>query len=683
MLPYLIALNATLALVSLVFLARLIPAWRRAWTPANIISVAVILACVGVLSQRYYRADQRHREQAEARQYYHAALDAQQRGDLQAAERDFARSLAIRPRQPDVRRDQQRMRTEQSAPRRQVRAPARVDPSAAPAPGPPAAKPPPAKLPTPSRRAAKPPAKAPPKAPPKPRAQEPSPFEIRHYDLSVRLQPDKHALTATAVIAIQARRRIDHELPFSLNPEFTPTRVLLDDRPADFRHQNDRLSVRPARALRKGQQATVTIAYQRRSQSARLGAGGQISEAGTFLMMEGRWYPASGELDFRCPARVSITVPRGLSAVSIGALQSLRKTETTSTFVWETKRPAAMLALAVNHYVLQSRWVGKLKLTAYTTAGRRAGGKRMLAEAAKIVRYYSRQFGPYPFEKLAIVEIPQFPGGYGSTSFVMLLDRSFDAPKTPREFLAHEIAHQWWGNSVSPRGYGAAWLTEAFANYSAWMYLADDAGDQRVLRKRVRQGMDTYWRIAQRTGDQAIGKEDPYRPTAAHQAIIYEKGAVILHSLRREMGDAAFRLALRQFADQHRYGAARISDFEQVVSRIAGKPLAWFFDQWLGRTGRMEFSYHFRNVPLTPSRQQVTLVIDQPAPPWRATVDVDLQVGNDARRETVTLSGRHQEVSFEVPEPVTAVAFDPENWVLMRAKWVVPPESPASEEAAR
>ena len=97
----------------------------------------------------------------------------------------------------------------------------------------------------------------------------------------------------------------------------------------------------------------------------------------------------------------------------------------------------------------------------------------------------------------------------------MLIDKSFAEKKVDREFLAHEIAHQWFGNSVFPQGLGAAWLTEAFANYSAWTYAASIAGNPRVLRKRVAQAVDSYFTATAARGDQALYETDPYQPVGA------------------------------------------------------------------------------------------------------------------------------------------------------------------------
>jgi aminopeptidase N len=292
------------------------------------------------------------------------------------------------------------------------------------------------------------------------------------------------------------------------------------------------------------------------------------------------------------------------------------------------------------------------------------------------VRFYQSKFGPYPYEKLGVAEIPLFPGGYGTTSFVMLIDKSFDAERIDplrREFLAHEIAHQWWGNSVFPQGMGAAWLSEAFANYSAWWYASETAGNSRVLSKRVARATNDFFEAASQRGEQSIYDSDPYQPVGARDETIYEKGAVVLHMLRLQIGDAAFKRTLRRFADRFRFGKANIEDFRHVVEEESGTPLGWFFDQWLGRKGGMELTYTFDTVPYDKTENRAVLTITQASPPFRAKMGVVLQVENSVQRHEIELTQERQEFRLPVKGKVQSVLLDPDNVYLMKPpKWIVP-----------
>lgn len=629
---------------------------------------ALLLIAV-LLSAWTFREHKRQEVRRQFQQHYRAAIDERERGNLEEAERELKEAQSILPGSPEVQQQLDEIRQQKPAEERVQTKAVQVDPSAV--------KPPPpkptAEKPAPGRRGAE---------PPKPPAHKPSPFEITHYGLEVKLDPDAHSLDAVATIRVRSRKGEVRTLDFSLHPECKPTAVQVDGRPAAFDHPNDLLAVTPVVPLEPGREQVVTVTYRRTGKAVMGGGAGLISPGGSYFISEARWYPATGELDFRAPVSVTATVPKGYTVVSVGALKRVEKAEKTATYHWVTDRLASMVSLAAGKYVQQAVQVPQagtngeaLPISCYTFARDRKRAGMFLKEAASVVRFYSRRFGPYPYEKLAVVEIPLFPGGYGTTSFVMLIDQSFASERVDpvrREFLAHEIAHQWWGNSVFPQGMGAAWLSEAFANYSAWWYAAEATGNPRVLQKRVARATGDFFEAAAQRGDQAISDSDPYLPVGARDETIYEKGAVILHMLRLQVGDAAFKRLLRRFADRYRFGKANIDDFRRVAEEEAGAPLGWFFDQWLGRKGGMELTYSFDTVPFSKSENQAVLTITQPEPPYRAKMGVVLQVENSVARREIELTQARQEFRLPVKGKVQSVLLDPDNVYLMKPpKWIV------------
>lgn len=661
----LLALNIVVWLLALAYLLRLVPALRRHWHP--LLAVLALVTC-GVVSFASYRVSRQQQVKQRFRQHYDAGIDEKQRGNLDAAERQFREALSVRPGDPEVQRQLQELKDQKTAERREQVKDTQVAPAD---PGSPPTTGAPAQQDRPGEK-------------PKPASHTPSPFEITHYGLDVELQPKEHGLKALATIRVRSRGQRVPQLDFSLNPQFKPLLVQVDGAPAKWDHRNDLLAVTAPRPLEPGKEATVTVRYQRKKGPAILGDTlDLISEKACYLRTETRWYPATGELDFRAPVRVKATVPAGFTVVSVGGLKGKTKVGDRVTFRWETTRPAAMVSLAAAPYVQQSvslpAQVGAggrdaLPITCYTFPGHKDRAAAFLKEAASIIRFYEKHFGPYPYEKLGVVEIPLFPGGYGTTSFVMLIDQSFAERKIDREFLAHEIAHQWWGNSVFPQGLGAAWLTEAFSNYSAWMYHAGVTGNPRVMQKRLREANNVYFRETARKGDQALLEADPYAPVGATQAILYEKGAVVLHMLRRQIGDRPFLRVLRAFADRFRMGKASIDDFRAVAQQESGQDLAWFFDQWLGRTGGMQVTYSFKTEADSPTQNQAVLTLRQPAPGYRAKMKVVLDVDRATETHQIEFGGTEQVVRLPVKGKVSTVLLDPDGDYLMRPpKWVVEP----------
>jgi aminopeptidase N len=672
----LLVINIVVWAVVLIYTLRLVSLPGRRWSPWAALMGAGLAA---LLSFASYRTAVRRQVHDRARNHYDAGLDEKRRGNLQEAEKEFEEALALQPGDPRAERELQEVKQQKPAEKREQKKEARIDPT----------------LPAQSTSTEQTPPPKPANAPPtpprghpgekaRPASHTPSPFEITHYALDVEIDPAAHTLKGSATIQVRSRGAKVPALDFSLNPEFKPSAVQVDGAPAAFRHTNDLLAVTPVKPLPQHGTGTVTVQYHREG-NALVAGGDLISPEGTYLRSEARWYPATGELDFRSPVRVRARVPRGYSVVSVGELKKIDKSDgKTTLFHWETDRYASMVSLAAARYEQQSVRAPlpsgakpgsrpELKITCYTFPKHKDRAALFLKEAAAIVRFYERQFGPYPYEKLGVVEIPHFPGGYGTTSFVMLIDVAFQARKVDREFLAHEIAHQWWGNSVFPQGLGAAWLTEAFANYSAWMYDAAIQGNPRVLQKRVDRATRQYFEAAAQKGDQPIYETDPYRQVGASEEILYEKGAVVLHMLRRQVGDRAFLKILRRFADQYRFGKAKIEDFQRLAEKESGQQLGWFFDQWLGRTGGMAFEYSFATQPDTAAQNRAVLTVNQTAPAYRAKMKVVLEVEDTVQTQEVELTKEHETFSFPVKGKLTKVLFDPDNAYLMKPpKWVVP-----------
>ncbi len=660
----LIAAAAACWILTMIYACGPFRRWRRWWA-----------VCLGVLfasgaSLLAWRDWGRAQVREQARRHYVTGIGARAAGDLSRAEQELEKALTLEPGRPDARQALDEVRQQRPAEKRVQEKSTAIESVAGPTPaggnGP---------------QADVPPSRGTPGSKPPRLAHRESPFEITHYGLDVEIQPAAHRLSATARIAVRSRGSAVPTLEFSLNPECKVREVRLDDAPVSFEQSNDLLAVRPTRPLDAGATRVVTVRYARVGEEKLGGGVGLISESGVYFLSESRWYPATGELDFRAPVRIRARVPTGWTVASIGTLREKRaeissRGEKSAVFVWETSQPAAMVSLAAGKYqVLRATAQlpgGQVPLQCYTYPEHADRARSFLREAAGILRFYARRFGPYPYEKLALVEIPLFPGGYGSTSFVMLIDASFAAKRLDREFVAHEIAHQWWGNSVFPQGYGAAWLSEAFANYSAWMYDAARAGNPRLLQKRVAKATQDFFRQTTDRGDQALDQTDVYSHVGARDAIIYEKGAVVLHMLRDQIGDEAFKRTMRSFADRFRHGKAGIAEFRAVAEQASAQELDWFFDQWLGRTGGMELEYRFVTEPESLAGNVAVLTISQKSAPYRARLTVDLDVENTVQRRVIELTGSIQSFRFPVQGKLTTVLIDPANIYLMRPpRWVV------------
>jgi len=334
-----------------------------------------------------------------------------------------------------------------------------------------------------------------------------------------------------------------------------------------------------------------------------------------------------------------------------------------ATTVWETLQPAAMIPLAVGRYVVKTQKADGIELSVYLFPRHAARADAYLREARAIVNFYASRFGPYPYEKLAIAEIPVFPGGYGSTSLLMLTEASFDAPKLPISFLAHEIAHQWWGNSVFPQGPGCGWLSEAFAEYSSFLYM-ERKGGRAALKACLRDAARGYWSAISGGYEEPIAATDPYDQIGAYRGVIYDKGAYVLHSLRYVLGDETFFTLLREFASRYAHSKADIDAFTRLCEEKSGRSLKSFFDAWLNRSGALRLTYRYETRPAGQGEMEISLVLKQEGTVYSGPLEILLTTSQGHLRHRVELGGPEQTFILKAPGPPSSLDFDPEDWWL-------------------
>ena len=256
------------------------------------------------------------------------------------------------------------------------------------------------------------------------------------------------------------------------------------------------------------------------------------------------------------------------------------------------------------------------------------------AAADDIVRYFARTVGAFPYPQLNHLQSSTRFGGMENAGAIFYADRLFRTPDgVPVGLIAHETAHQWFGDAVTERGWGHLWLSEGFATYFAALYTGHAFGDSAFQADR--EGI----RDAVRLG--AVTATRPVLDTAQTELVqllntnSYQKGGFVLHMLRQEVGDRAFFAAVRAYHAAHRHGTALTDDLRTAMEREAGRDLRWFFDQWLTRPGLIEGHVTWRH-DAEAQALVVTVVQDGRFPPYRFPLTVGVTLA-DGTRQLVTV----------------------------------------------
>jgi hypothetical protein len=367
------------------------------------------------------------------------------------------------------------------------------------------------------------------------------------------------------------------------------------------------------------------------------------------------WYPQSENDDF-ATATLSVDLPSGYTAVAGGkrTVTSIEPNRTVTRLTLD--RPVKHLVLVVGRLVEGARRVeAGVTLTMFTPSRLRGEAERTLETAGRILRLFAEEFGPCPYEELQLVLMEAVnPGGHSPPGLVLLVQRplalraAIDDPANfvdvPGFFLAHELAHQWWGDGVAGRSYHERWISEGVSQYAAARWVLHSRGEG-----GLRDVMEDMGRWALRKNDAGpiilghrIGhlEED----SKLFRAVVYDKAAYVLHMLRGIMGETAFRRGLIDFQETYRFGKAGTPDFRESLEKASGLDLEPYFESWIYDTTLPTLSVAHRTTATDSAgaagfRTTVTVKARDLPGPVPLSISLRLGAADDVRRETLAVEG--------------------------------------------
>jgi aminopeptidase N len=402
-------------------------------------------------------------------------------------------------------------------------------------------------------------------------------YDVSNYDLDIDYTPRGARLDAIAAITATATHGLSRfQLDYS-GPRVSG--VMVDGQPATFSHRAGELIVTPPAGIAAGAQFTTVVAYagKVRPTKGRLRAGWFPTRDGAFVAGEPRgaptWFPCNDHPSDKATFGFRITVPKGRKAIANGVLVDHSRTARESTWVWREDNPMApYLATATNgRFLLTESAYGPIPSYVAVDPREAKASRRGLRKLPAILDHFQALFGEYPFSSTgAIVDHASFVGYALETQGIPVYDRAPD-----EVLIAHEVAHQWFGDSVSVARWSDIWLNEGFATWAEWNWIEHTGGPTtaRTLRDlmRIRPGDRAFWGPA--PGDPGVKR--------MFDATVYVRGAMTLEALKQKVGTDVFLSILRRWTAEHRYGNATIPDFIAVAESESGIELDEFFRIWL------------------------------------------------------------------------------------------------------
>ncbi len=523
--------------------------------------------------------------------------------------------------------------------------------------------------------------------------------DVLNYNLDVAVSPLERSIAVVAEINLDNSGASAVE--FSLNEAMLVEEVELNGRQTAYERSGNILSI----PLNSPGKHAVVVKYRNVAQALKFGdlLVGYLGGPGetTFMVYRAAWYPmVFGD---RATAEVRITVPSGYTPITVGEPMGIADVEGGMAYSWKTDTTMPGVSFAVGNFVEKTaiayitdkdkafatqpphtsgwranRGIEFVEIGCYLAPKDAFLADSCISNSEKILKYYARIFGGYPYWRLSVVEMPEnFFGGHGAMGLILIHPSGLRGRSD--DLLDHEIAHNWWGASISvKKGYnlqtlgspniriGEAaisndlWLHEGMATYSSMLFLEEARGKDSMMSS-LRQKRSEYLKMG---GRASISSASEDYSNGEYHATVYSKGALVLHMLRYVMGDESFYRLMESYARKYAGTSVESRDFESLASEVYGEDLSWFFDEWIRGGGLPDYAVDDVMVQHRGGKYVVSVAVWQRGDAMRMPLDVTLVTSGKTLKKRVMVEGSEAEVVFESSGEPYYVELDEGEWLI-------------------
>lgn len=414
-------------------------------------------------------------------------------------------------------------------------------------------------------------------------------YDVTHYTIALTVDPatnDISGMTTIDAEAIQSLNTLNLDLQ-----GLSVDKVVVNTTPATFSLQEHELTIVPEQALTEGSTFSISVIYHGNPQPVKNVASTLFDTVGWFHSSTGAinvisepngaasWFPVNDHPRDKATYRFEITVPKPWVVASTGTLRDTIDNGTQTLYVWEMDKPMAsyLASLNVDKYIVETKsGSGGVTIRNYLKSDISDESKKTIDAIPEMMEYFSRIFGAYPFDEYGIViadsgiaACQRFGGAEENQTLSIHCPKSSTLDEST---IAHELAHQWFGDDVSLENWQDIWLKEGMTTYAEWLW---QNREQNLVELTKFVNEQSY------PQDSAIGQ-----PPAndLYDLEIYIGGAKVFHALRLQVGDEAFFKILHTYLERYRYGNAGTDEFVAIAEEINGQEFSSFFDSWLMQT---------------------------------------------------------------------------------------------------
>jgi len=458
--------------------------------------------------------------------------------------------------------------------------------------------------------------------------------------------------------------------------------VTVDKAPTPYERSPDLLKIKLSKALQRGTRLVVVVSYHGKPKDGLIlaadKAGKPAAVGDNWPNRVHHWIPSLDHPSAKATVTFSVTAPVGATVVANGQMTRMAETSKTTrtwTYTESVPIPPYCMIIAVGDFA-QLRvptMTGEPPLYYYVPQPDKSFAMQGFAPALPALQFFSQTLAPYPYEKLALIIGATRFGGMENSSAIVFTSTLFE-PRSSEpvskvfnvregivDVVSHEIAHQWFGDSVTESTWSDLWLSEGFATYFAGLFIQRQEGEAAFQRYMARAA-DTAlsYEKKTRTPIHDTETEDLFKLLNANN---YQKGAWVLHMLRSELGDEKFFAGIRIYYEAHKNATADTEDLRAAFEKASGRDLKDFFASWIYGTGhpRYELAWEWKA-----DTKKLKLVLQQlqTESSFPNALPLDISIASGKRRIVLKPTSKQTIVEMKLDEAPAGINIDPDNTVL-------------------
>ncbi|MFZ5517155.1 MAG: M1 family aminopeptidase [Candidatus Zhuqueibacterota bacterium] len=511
-------------------------------------------------------------------------------------------------------------------------------------------------------------------------------FDVLYYELNIAVNPDDE--TITGAVTVQAMSLADNLAQLTLDLYNNMTVTAVAGNGSNFTHTDNSLFIQLDRVYARSEVISVTVFYNGHPSSGTNFNPMTFDRSRSPVVISSEscpfyarcWWPCKDRPDDKPQSLdISITVPANLVAASNGALiEQIDNKDGTMTFHWQVRNPIATYLVAftaTNYQIIEDTYINAqndtLDIMHFVLPEHYNNALNDFGNTNSMIEILSSYYGdyPYPNEKYSVAEYVGYWGGmeYQTLTcvkpYMVLGDQSYES------VFLHELAHQWWGDCITPKDFHHTWISEGFAVFSEALYYGHVQGQERYFSYMINE-------------NNALGlkgimyRHDISDPDIVYGYIVYNKGAWVLHMLRHVVGDENFWKGLQEYRNRFDYSSATTEDLQAAFEQVHGASLDWFFHQWVYEPNYPHYRHGWSQEKTETGEYQVSVFVDQiqtDASLFRMPLDLYFTTAATETTCVRTVESASHTFEFIFPDSVEAMQLDKDSWILKQTTLVNTP----------